>query len=66
MNKVIANEKDINHEIFWKYCKYQNPSFLEKHLIRATQAKNEQSVNNAIDGLIYLRNYFIRQEIHEN
>ena len=24
MNEIIADEKDINNEIFWNYCKYQN------------------------------------------
>ena len=50
MNEIIADGKDINDEIFWNYFKYQNPSFLPKDLIRATQAKNEQLVNN---GKIY-------------
>ena len=40
MNEIIANEKDINDEIFWNYLKYQSPSLLAKDLIRATQAKN--------------------------
>ena len=40
MNDTIANEKDINEEIFWNYFKYQNASFLAKDLIRATQARN--------------------------
>ena len=61
MNEVIANEKDINGEILWSYLKHQNPSFLEKDLIRATQAKNEQLVNHFNDGLIDLRNTIIRK-----
>ena len=40
MNEIIANEKDINDEICWNHCKCQNPLFLAKDLIRATQAKN--------------------------
>ena len=40
--------------------------FLAKDLIRATQAKNEQLVNNVNDGLIDLRNTIIRKEIPEN
>ena len=40
--------------------------FLVKNLIRATQAKNEQIVNNVKDGLIDLRNVIIRKEIPEN
>ena len=52
---MIAEEKDTNDEIFWNYFKYQNPSILAKDLIRATQAKNQQLVNNVNDGLIDLR-----------
>ena len=65
LNEIIANEKDINNEIFWDYFKYQNPSFFAKDLIRVTQAKakNEQLVNNVNDGLIDLKNAIIRKEI---
>ena len=66
MNKIIANEKDINIEIFCKYFKYQNLSFLAKYLIRATQAKTEQLVNSVNDGLIDLRSAIIRKEIPES
>ena len=52
MNEIMANEKDINDEIFWNYCKYQHPSFLAKDLLIATQAKNEHLVNNVNDELI--------------
>ena len=45
----------MNDEISWNYFKYQNSLFLEKDVIRATQAKNEQLVNNVNDGLIDLR-----------
>ena len=31
-NEIIADEKDINYEIFWNFFKYQNPSFLAKDL----------------------------------
>ena len=27
MNKIIADEKDINDEVFWNYFKYQNHRF---------------------------------------
>ena len=66
MNEIIANKKDINDEIFWNYFNYQNPSLLAKDLTRATQAKNEQLVNNANDGLTDLRNAIIKKEIPEN
>ena len=56
MNETVANEKDINDEIFCNYFNYQNPSVLAKELIRATSAKNETLVNNVNDGLINLRN----------
>ena len=39
MNEIIADEKDLNDEIFWNCFKYQNPSFLAKDLIRVTQAE---------------------------
>ena len=45
-------QKDINYEIFWYYFKYQNPSFSSNELIRATQARNEQLVNNVNDRFI--------------
>ena len=63
MNKCIAEEKDINDKIFWKYSKYQNPSFLTKYLIRAKQVKNKQLVNNE---LIDLRNTINKKELSEN
>ena len=66
MNKFIAEEKDINDKIFWKYSKYQNPSFLTKYLIRAKQVKNKQLVNNRTDELIDLRNTINKKEISEN
>ena len=55
MNEIIADKKDISHEIFWNYFKYQDPSLLAKDLIRAKQAANEQLVNNINDVLIDLR-----------
>ena len=39
MNEIIADEKDINDEIFWNYFKNQNPLLLAKDLIRANLAK---------------------------
>ena len=66
MHEIIAKEKDVNYEIFWNYLKYQNPLLLEKDLIRATQTKNEQLVNDVNDGLIDLRSIIIRKEIPEN
>ena len=48
------------------YLKYQSLSFFAKSLIRDTQAKNEQLVNNANEALIDLRNAIIREEVPEN
>ena len=48
--------------MFWNYFKYQSLSFLEKDLLEAKQAKNEQLVNNINDTLIGLRNVFIRKK----
>ena len=63
MNEIIADEKDINDQIFQNYFKYQNPSFLAKDLIRA---KNEKLVNIVNDELIDIRNAIIRKDIPEN
>ena len=65
INKIIAKEKDINDKLFWNQLKYQNPLFLAKELIRATQPKIKQLVNNVNDGLIYLRNDINRGETPE-
>ena len=47
--------------------KYQNPSALGKGLIRATQAKNEQLINNVNSVLlINPRNVIIRKKNNEN
>ena len=66
MDEIMADKKDKNDEIFWNYFKYQNPSPLEKGLIRATQAKNEQLINNINSVLINLRNVIIRKKNIEN
>ena len=66
INEIIANEKDINDEIFWNSFKYQNPSLLTKDSIRAAQAKNGQLLNNVNNGLIDLRNAIIRKDIPAN
>ena len=66
MNEVITDKKDVNNEIFWDYFTYRNPSFLAKYLIRATQAKNEQLVNNINDKIIDLRNAIIMKNTPEN
>ena len=62
MNKIIANEKDIHNEIFLNFFKYENPSFLVRDLISATQNKNEKLVNNINNGLIDLRNEIKNRE----
>ena len=49
MNQIIADEKDINDEIFRNYFKYQNSLLLAKDLIRVKQSKNQQLINNIND-----------------
>ena len=65
-NEIIADEEDINNEIFLNYFKYQNPSSLVKDVIRANQNKNEKLVNNINNGLTDLRNDINRKEIPKN
>ena len=62
INEIKTDEKYINYETFWKYFKYQSPSFSAKHLFKA---KNEL-VNNINDALIDLRNATIIGAIPEN
>ena len=45
---------------------YVSGSIVLVYLIRATQVKNEQLVNNINDGLIGLRNAINRKEIPQN
>ena len=45
---------------------YQDPSFLEKDLLKVIQAKNEHMVNPVNDSLIGLRNAVNKKEIPEN
>ena len=59
MNKIIADKKDINDEIFQNYL--QKSSFLAIDLIGATQGKNEQLVSKINDGLIDLVNATIKK-----
>ena len=66
MDEIIADEKDVNDDIFWNYFKYQNPLFLAKDLIRATNAENKKLVNNINDGLIDSRKDINRKEIPAN
>ena len=48
-------EKNISDKIFWNYVKYLNSLSSAKDLIRSTEAKNEQLVNNITDGLIFFK-----------
>ena len=63
---MIADEKDINAEIFWNYLKYQYQLLLAKDLITSKQAKNEQLVNSINGELIDLQNVITKKEIPEN
>ena len=56
MNEIIAEEEDINNEIFLYFFKYQNPSFLVEDLINAKQNNYGQLLNNINNGLSDLRN----------
>ena len=56
----------MNDEISWNYFEQQNSLFLEKDVIRATQAKNEQLVNNVNDGLFDLRKAINKIELPKN
>ena len=38
----MADEEDINYEIFFDYFTYQNPLLLVKDLITSKQAENEK------------------------
>ena len=66
MNEIIADENDINDELFWNYFKCHNPSLLVKELIRAKLSKNEQLVNNINDELTDFRNAITKKEITES
>ena len=66
MNQIIADEKDINDEIFWNYLKYQNSLLLAKDLIRVKQSKNQQLINNINDDWIDLRKAIIRTKTPGN
>ena len=59
-------EKNISDKIFWNYVKYLNSLSSAKDLIRSTEAKNEQLVNNITDGLIFLMYAIIKKDISEN
>ena len=64
--KLQLVEKNISDKIFWNYVKYQNSLSSAKDLIRSTEAKNEQLVNNITDGLIFLMYAIIKKDISEN
>ena len=66
MNEIIADEKDVNNDIFLNYFNYQDQLFLVKDLIIAQQNKNKKLVNNINDGLTDLTKGFKRKEIPGN
>ena len=51
ISKIENDEKKINNEIFKKYFRYQNPSFLGKDLYKVDQAKNEEMISQVNDAL---------------
>ena len=66
MNEITDNEKYINDKIIWNYFKYQNPSFLAKDLIRATEAKNQKFVSYDNGRLVNLRKAIDKKQFPEN
>ena len=65
LNKITANEKDTNDEIFWNYFKYQN---LSKDLIRATRKKEQLVMLMLMMGWLILetllsKNKFLKMKI---
>ena len=52
--------------MFMDYFMYQSRSFLAKDLHKASQARNEQIVNQVNDALIDLWNAVDKKEIAEN
>ena len=66
MNEIIADEKDVNNDIFLNCFNYQDQLFLVKDLIIAQQNKNKKLVNNINDGLTDLTKGFNRKEIPGN
>ena len=59
-------KKNLNKRIVRECFGYQNPSFLTKDLLKASQTKNYQMVNVVNDALIDLRNAANNMEIPEN
>ena len=66
VNEVRNDDENLNSEISKEYVNYQNPSLLEKCLLKANQVKNNQIINQAINLIKELRNVVIRKEILEN
>ena len=66
VNEVRNDDENMNSEISKEYVNYQNPSLLEKYLLKANQVKNNQTINQAINLIKELRNVVIRKEILEN
>ena len=66
INDIINDEKGISNEIFNKYFRYQNPSFLAKDLSKTNQSKKKQIVKQTIHSINDLKNSIIKKEIPEN
>ena len=66
VNEVRNDDENMNSEISKEYVNYQNPSLLEKYLLKANQVKNNKIINQAINLIKELRNVVIRKEILEN
>ena len=66
INEIMNDEKIINNEILSEYFRYQNSSYLAKHLIKTNQFKNKQIVKQSIDSINDLRNSITRKQIPVN
>ena len=66
MKEIMANQKDINDEIFWDYFKYQIPLVLAKDFSKRAMKAKKLVSSKWYDELIDLRNYINRNEIPEN
>ena len=66
IGEIINQEKGLSIEIFNEYFGYQNPSFLEKDLIKNDQSKNKQIVKQTVDSINELKNSILKKEIPKN
>ena len=63
IENVVHDETYINIEIFIKYFKHQNPSYLLKDLYNSSGTRNKKIVNHDNTAFIDLRNIVNRKKI---